>query len=277
MNTTAIEKQGSNTLLKIFEKLGGWPVIDGSKWNESNFNWIELMYKFKELGYSMNYFFKLCVGEDAKNNSRNVLYLSHPGYKLFSKYLVKGRNDNNVKIYYKFMIDIAVMLGADRKRAEIELEETLNFEIKFANISLLNDEQRNASLMYNPITLSDLIKKYTYIPWREYINTLFSHHLTFNDNELIIIESPQFLQELEKLITTTPNRILANYAIWKITEDSILYLNEKIRQVQLDYSKSMYGIIENKSRWSECLEIVQNQLEIALEYLDIGIGIINGM
>lgn len=34
------------------------------------------------------------------------------------------------------MVDIAVMLGADRKRAEIELEETLNFEIKLANVNV---------------------------------------------------------------------------------------------------------------------------------------------
>lgn len=118
--------------------------------------------------------------------------------------------------------------------------------------------------MYNAIILSDLLKNYTCVPWREYINTLLSHHLTVTDNEFIIIESFQFLQELEKLMTTTPKRILANYAIWKITEVSILYLNEKIRQVRLDYLKSMYGIIENKSRWSECLEIVKNQLGIGL-------------
>lgn len=55
---TINEKDGYGPILDILKELGGWPVIDGSLWNKRQFNWIESVYKFKDLGYSNNYFIK---------------------------------------------------------------------------------------------------------------------------------------------------------------------------------------------------------------------------
>lgn len=46
-------------------------------------------------------------------------------------------NDTNVKAYYEYMVDMAVVMGADRGRAEKELLETLQFEIALANVRKL--------------------------------------------------------------------------------------------------------------------------------------------
>lgn len=40
-----------------------------------------------------------------------------------------------MKAYYDYMIDIAVEFGAERDRATRELRESLDFEIKLANVS----------------------------------------------------------------------------------------------------------------------------------------------
>ena len=47
----------------------------------------------------------------------------------------KGLEDKIVKAYYEYMVDIAVIYGADRSRAERELMESLEFEMKLANVS----------------------------------------------------------------------------------------------------------------------------------------------
>lgn len=39
------------------------------------------------------------------------------------------------KKYYEYLIDIAVMFGANRTRAEIEMAELIEFELKMANVS----------------------------------------------------------------------------------------------------------------------------------------------
>lgn len=46
----------------------------------------------------------------------------------------KGLEDKIVKAYYEYMVDIAVIYGADRSRAERELMESLEFEMKLANV-----------------------------------------------------------------------------------------------------------------------------------------------
>lgn len=52
------------------------------------------------------------------------------------EFLVKGLDDKIVKAYYDYMVDIAVLFGADRDRASRELKESLDFEILLANVSI---------------------------------------------------------------------------------------------------------------------------------------------
>lgn len=51
------------------------------------------------------------------------------------EYLNRGFSDKLVQAYYEYMVDIATLLGADRARAEVELKESLQFEMKLANVS----------------------------------------------------------------------------------------------------------------------------------------------
>ena len=46
-------------------------------------------------------------------------------------------NDKIVSAYYNYMVDIAQILGADKESATQELKESLEFEIKLANVSTI--------------------------------------------------------------------------------------------------------------------------------------------
>lgn len=52
------------------------------------------------------------------------------------EYLVKGFDDEYVAAYYSYAVDTAVIYGADRFSAEIEMKDVINFEIALANVSL---------------------------------------------------------------------------------------------------------------------------------------------
>lgn len=54
---------------------------------------------------------------------------------LSREYLNRGFSDKLVQAYYEYMVDLAVILGANKARAEVELKESLEFEIKLANVS----------------------------------------------------------------------------------------------------------------------------------------------
>lgn len=68
-------------------------------------------------------------------NQRLCLQLDQASLGLSREYLNRGFKDKLVQAYYEYMVDIASLLGADRARAEVELKDSLQFEIKLANVS----------------------------------------------------------------------------------------------------------------------------------------------
>lgn len=62
------------------------------------------------------------------------------------EFLIKGLEENIVKAYYEYMVDIAVIYGGDRKRAEQELRESLEFEMRLANVSSLHRANKTMEL-----------------------------------------------------------------------------------------------------------------------------------
>lgn len=50
------------------------------------------------------------------------------------EFLIKGIEDKLVKAYYDYMVDIAVIFGAEKERASTELMDSLLFEIQLANV-----------------------------------------------------------------------------------------------------------------------------------------------
>ena len=68
-----IEQKGLKPLLERLKLLGGWPVLEGEKWQDENFDWKKSVFKFRKMGYSQNFFFELAVEIDSKDSDKRVL------------------------------------------------------------------------------------------------------------------------------------------------------------------------------------------------------------
>lgn len=62
------------------------------------------------------------------------LQLDQAALGLSREYLSKGFDDKIVQAYYSYMVDIAAILGANKTDAKTELKESLEFEMKLANV-----------------------------------------------------------------------------------------------------------------------------------------------
>ncbi|KAF2887463.1 hypothetical protein ILUMI_18710 [Ignelater luminosus] len=264
MNKGAIEADGLTTIKEILHGLGGWPVLEGPEWQAGQFDWRQSVYSFRRTGYSVDYFLDFSVGIDLKNSSRRVIDLDQGALGLRREFLIKGLDDKLVKAYYDYMVDIAVIFGADKNRAETELKESLEFEMKLANISLPNEKRRNASILYNPMTVEELQQKYPSIPWIEYINTILDlPDIKAGNEEVVIVSVPKYISQLESLLSLTPKRVQANYVMWRAAASSISYLTEQLRNRQLQYGTILSGRTERESRWKECVDISSGSMSIA--------------
>lgn len=109
------------------------------------------------------------------------------------------------------------------------------------------------------MSLRDVQKKYTYLPWVEYINALLPEGLDINENEIIIVSVPTYFENLGKLLSTTPKKTIANYMMWRITSFSLFFLTEDLRKRQLQYSTALSGKQEQEPRWKECIDITSGR------------------
>jgi len=85
-------------------------------------------------------------------------------------------------------VETAVLLGATRENAQVEMSQALDFEIALAKSLYRPSEDSRASSYYNPITIEQLETKYPKIPWLDLLQRLltsgvrcmlFRHYVAF--------------------------------------------------------------------------------------------------
>ncbi|XP_043483736.1 neprilysin-2 isoform X2 [Leptopilina heterotoma] len=264
MNQTAINQKGLQPVKDIVRNLGGWPILDGNSWLEGDFEWKQSVKKFRHQGFSVDYFFDFSINIDFKNSTKRVLDIDQTSLSVSREYLTKGLSNDIVKAYYNYMVDIAVIFGADRDRAEKELKQSLEFEIKLANISLPTEKRRNITALYNPMTIRQLQTNYPSISWKEYFNAILEPIITIGEDEVVIVNVPTFFKDFEKLMEQTPKRVQANYVMWRAVAATISYLNDDVRRRQLQYSTAVSGKTEREPRWKECIDLTSGNLGLSV-------------
>ncbi|KAB0803122.1 hypothetical protein PPYR_00092 [Photinus pyralis] len=118
----------------------------------------------------------------------------------------RSNASDNIK-YLNTMVNIATVLGAKRRVAKRELNESLNFELNLSTMANQFRELRNFSLLYHRMSVSELQQKVPNIPWLEYLNSVLNvPTITIKASDVIIAAPPIYFSELEKLLLNTPKR-----------------------------------------------------------------------
>eukprot|EP00095_Tigriopus_kingsejongensis_P004532 maker-scaffold532_size145644-snap-gene-0.44 protein:Tk04532 transcript:maker-scaffold532_size145644-snap-gene-0.44-mRNA-1 annotation:"membrane metallo-endopeptidase-like 1-like" len=265
MDKEEIEIMGLDPLKQILRDLGGWPALEGDSWDGSNYIWYEQVYRFRKMGYSVDYFVDFSVTTDLKNSSWRILDLDQPGLGMSREYLIKGFLDEDVQAYLQYMIDVATFLGAEPDFAIEEMKRVLEFEIMLANFSLPREERRNASKLYNPMRIKDVSQFDPHTPWLEYINNILTPDIIqVSEDEIIIVDVPSYLERFSTFIQTVPARVQSNYMLWRVAAASMKYLNEEARKISLKFSEKLTGKSEETPRWRTCVGAAKGSLANAV-------------
>lgn len=117
----------------------------------------------------------------------------------------------------------------------------------------------------NEITIGELSKKYPSIPWVTLLNKVFNPSGVFLDvTEKVHVTDPKFISELEKLIESTPKRVLANFLAWHVASLTFMYMPEKLREISLTFASQMDGTKKTMNRVSWCLTEIMEGFPISL-------------
>ncbi|KAF2895695.1 hypothetical protein ILUMI_10475 [Ignelater luminosus] len=142
VNKTLREKYTRQFLLDLLNQTADWPVLSDDQWNQDEFDWKELMYKYREKGLNLDSFIITSVDVNPRNSSKHIIKIKQPEFT-FIKNIVEN---NFTKAYYDFIVDTAVLLGANKQKVLEELRQSMEFEIKLYN-KLMRMKQLNYLLM----------------------------------------------------------------------------------------------------------------------------------
>ena len=98
MNREKIEEKGLTPLTDVLKRVGGWPLLEGDSWNQDGFKWFDMVYRFRDEGFSVDYLIDFSVTTDLKNSSWRTLDLDQPGLGMSREYLMKGVEDKNIQV-----------------------------------------------------------------------------------------------------------------------------------------------------------------------------------
>lgn len=148
---------GDASLKALLKSLGGWPVLE-SEWKKPTESIEQLMGRIRG-HFNEQPIITVLVGPDDKNSSINVLqvinfnffeicenaatryYYCHPQFDQLAlalpsrDYYLKSSSEAELRAYHRYMTEIAIMLGANSEKAQIEMNDVINFEIALANVS----------------------------------------------------------------------------------------------------------------------------------------------
>lgn len=260
VNETLIDLQGLEPIKSLLRELGGWPVVMGNEWKEEDVDLIDLIVKLRL--YNNKILIDQWVSADDKNSKVNIIQLDQPDLGMESPdYYIKPAEGELLQVYEKLARDVAIIFGANETRAKQEVHDLVQLEVKLANITVPETERRDSEKMYNRMTVKELQKMIPGFDWLLYLQKMFKFvGIEINENEEVVVYSPDYLKKMVDLILQTDKRTLVNYMIWRIMMNRIPNLPREYRAIKNEYSKKMFGSETERARWKECVEYVKENL-----------------
>uniref|UniRef100_A0A8C6GSR2 Peptidase M13 N-terminal domain-containing protein n=1 Tax=Mus spicilegus TaxID=10103 RepID=A0A8C6GSR2_MUSSI len=256
MNEKAIEKADAKPLLHILRHSPfRWPVLEANigpegVWSERKFSLLQTLATFRGQ-YSNSVFIRLYVSPDDKASNEHILKLDQATLSLAVREDFLD-NTTEAKSYrdalYKFMVDTAVLLGANSSRAEHDMKSVLRLEIKIAEI-MIPHENRTSEAMYNKMNISELSAMIPQFDWLGYIKKvidtrLYPHLKDIGPSENVVVRVPQYFKDLFRILGAERKKTIANYLVWRMVYSRIPNLSRRFQYRWLEFSRVSCSILK---------------------------------
>jgi predicted metalloendopeptidase len=70
-----IQKQGLKPMQNHLDYMGGWPVVEGKRWQSHIYSWQRVNLELEKRGFGSNYLYDVSVEMDMKNSTRKIIYV----------------------------------------------------------------------------------------------------------------------------------------------------------------------------------------------------------
>jgi putative endopeptidase len=209
-----------------------------------------------DLGISL---FDPAVGEDEKDPTRYVLYVSQGGLGLPNRdYYLKDVFAPKKEKYREY---VAAMLGqVDWPDAEQRADEIVSLETRIAEASWSQAESRDRDKTYNPMTPAQLASFAPGFPWGTWLAAADLDQV----DRLVVVENTAF-PKLAAIFAAASVETVQAWLAFHVLDQGAPYLSTRFVKAQFDFRRTeMAGQPENQVRWKRGTDLVNGALGEAL-------------
>ena len=208
-------------------------------------------------------FFGVGVGTDAKNSSKNVVYVGPGSLGLPDRdYYVSDDADSKEK-REKYVFHVARMLeffGDKPAVAKKNAQKILALETQMSTPRLDRVERRDRRKSYNPMTIADLQKLTPAINWEKQITGIGLPKV-----DTLIVSQPKYMQAMQAILKANKVEDWKAYMRWTAINSAADNLSTDLEKANWDfYSKTLSGAIKQRPRDEGALQVVNGATGEAL-------------
>nr|XP_027213626.1 neprilysin-1-like [Penaeus vannamei] len=183
---------------------------------------------------------------------------------------------------WEFSVELA-KLGRDTEQALATLvEDSLamwEFSVELAKITVPESNLGDPWMTYNPTTIADLQAKCDQaapgfkFDWLRFLRETFREaEVEVTGEERLVVEVPNYLTALMRLLKATPKRVLANYLLMQLVQGMADEVSVGSRDDlrKLDSQKDVKSFGRSSGRaWYDCAQKTNKVLDMAVGYMYI--------
>ncbi|CAF1281467.1 unnamed protein product, partial [Rotaria sordida] len=249
INESAIEAEGVDVILSFINtELGGWPVLQGSTWNESTFDFAHLMLKLSQYNNFIIHTVNTVI--DEKNSSvRSIQISSNLGFQILIYY---AKGIEVIKANWQFFNDLALALTNDTSKinddtlALIEFErEIAEYCVKEHKISFNNTIRTTVGNLSRTVNISS--------DFTTYLRRLYLFgNVSLIDTDIITVVAPKVVRDISSIIDRQSPRTVQNYMIWRFMVNRAWNMPKRFRDIAQQFNYVLQGTSTERPRTVIC-------------------------
>ena len=255
MDTVGIEKEGIKPLQAELDKINALQTY------EQVVAFAAQMHK-----YGVDVFYSEGVWQDQMQSDKMAYYISQGGLGLPNRDYYFNTDSRTTKVREAYPVYVAKMfglMGHDSVAAKTKAASIIAFEKKLAAKSRKLEDLRDPYKNYNKMAIATFVEKYPNSKWNEALTTIGVHSV-----DSVIVGQPEFLQELNALVTSENIQTLKDYLSFHLVNDFAPYLSKAFVDANFDFfGRTLRGAQAMRPRWKRVLDVEENAIGEALGQL----------
>ncbi|KAH8388533.1 hypothetical protein KR093_008933, partial [Drosophila rubida] len=216
---TAIDAIYRSKLKELSATFGAMPALEGRRWKESEFDWIETIGKIAYT-YGHTIIIGTDVSRDLANNKVNAVYVTIQEFPLEVRGMYLNKETQMYRTRFRNVVALELMhyLDIERKVAFTTATELMDFEVELAKGLNSEDEVLDFQEAAKLTTIAEMQRLYgPTLDIQRLVNISLADDVVDAYDFL-----PQYKINLIRVIKKTPKRIVANYIFYRLLKPFML-------------------------------------------------------